>query len=220
MKRKERRKLKTNELSNFLNKVYDLAKKRAREVAFAVGALVIIFLIFLVSRYFKAQNLQKQSQLLTQINEINQDLDENPGRIEELKELAGKGKFTRMAYIYMARYDIEKGELDKALNSLEKMTGLKKDIIYYQSQLLKADIYHRKKELDRALDIYQKIEDEKPADFALDVVLFKKAEIIAEKGDKDKALELYKSLSEDYPQTYYGYEAYQKIEQLEGGEQP
>jgi hypothetical protein len=46
MKRKERRKLKTNELFDFLNKVYDLAKKRAREVAFAVGALVIIFLIF------------------------------------------------------------------------------------------------------------------------------------------------------------------------------
>ena len=220
MKRKERRKLKTNELFDFLNKVYDLAKKRAREVAFAVGALVIIFLIFLVSRYFKAQNLQKQSQLLAQINEINQDLDENPQRIEELKEMAGKGKFTRMGYIYIARYDIEQGELDKALNTLEEMTGSKKDIIYYQSQLLKADIYHRKKELDRALDIYQKIEDEKPAYFALDVVLFKKAEIIAEKGDTDKAFELYKSLSEDYPQTYYGYEAYQKIEQLEGAKKP
>jgi predicted negative regulator of RcsB-dependent stress response len=220
MKRKERRKLKTNELSDFLNKVYDLAKKRAKEIGYAIGVIVIVFLVFLVSRYFKARNLQEQSRLLARINEVNQDLDENPQRIDELKDLAGKEKFARMGYIYIARYDIEKGELDKALNSLENIPASKKDIIYYQSQLLKADIYHRKKELDRALEIYQKIEDEKPDYFALDVVLFKKAEIIAEKGDKDKALELYKSLSEDYPQTYYGYESYQKIEQLEGGDQP
>jgi len=220
MKRKERRKLKSNELFDFINRVYDVVKKRAKEVAYAVGVLVFIFLVFLVSRYIKAQNLQKQSQLLAQINEINQELDENPEGIEELKELAGNGKFTRMGYIYMARYDIEQGELDKALKTLEKMTGSKKDIIYYQCQLLRADIYYRKKELDRALDIYQKIEDEKPAYFALDVVLFKKAEIIAEKGDTGKALELYKILSEDYPQTYYGYEAYQKIEQLEGAKKP
>ncbi len=137
-----------------------------------------------------------------------------------MRELAGKGKFARMAYIYMARYDIEKGELDKALNTLEKIPESKKDIVYYQSRLIKADIYHRKKELDRALDIYQKIEKEKPAYFALDVVLFKKAEIIAEKGDKAKALELYKSISEDYPQTYYGYEASQKREQLGRAEEP
>ena len=220
MKRKERKKLKTNELSDFINRMYDLAKRRAKEVAYAIGALVIIFLVFLVSRYIKAQDLQKQSQLLAQINEINQDLDENPGRIDELRELAGKGKFARMAYIYMARYDIEKGELDKALNTLEKIPESKKDIVYYQSRLIKADIYHRKKELDRALDIYQKIEEEKPAYFALDVVLFKKAEIIAEKGDKAKALELYKSISEDYPQTYYGYEASQKREQLGRAEEP
>ena len=220
MKRKDRRKLKTNELSDFLNRVYEVVKKRAREVAYAVAVLVFIFLVFLVSRFIKAQNLQKQSQLLAQINEINLSLDENPERIEELKEMAGKGKFARMGYIYMARYEIEKGELDKALNTLEEIPGSKKDIIYYQCQLLKADIYYRKKEWDRALEIYQKIEDEKPAYFALDVVLFKKAEIIAEKGDTEKALELYRSLSEDYPQTYYGYEAYQKTEQLEGAKKP
>jgi predicted negative regulator of RcsB-dependent stress response len=215
MKRKERRKLKSNELFDFLNKVYDLAKKRSKQIAIVIGALAIVFLVFLISRYIKAQNLEKQSELLAQINNLNQQIYEDPESIQELKELADKGKFSRMGYIYLAKYHIEKEEFDKALNELENIPESKKDIVYYQGQLLKAKIFIKKKELDPALDIYQKIEKAKPRFLSLDIVLFKKAELFEERGEKEKALEIYRKLSEDYPQTYFGYEASQKIARLE-----
>jgi len=215
MKRKERRKLKSNELFDFFNKAYELAKKRAKQIAIVIGAAVLVFLVFLVSRYIKAQNLQKQSELLAQINDINQQIYENPESIPELKELADKGKFTRMGYIYLAKYHIEKGDFDKAIEALENIPGSKKDIVYFQGQLLKAKIFHEKEELDSALDIYQKIEDAKPRYLSMDIVLFKEAQLFIEKGNEEKALEIYKKLSEDYPQSYYGYEASQKITQLE-----
>lgn len=215
MKRKERRKLKSNELFDFINRAYDLAKKRAKQIAIVLGAAALIFLVFLVSRYIKAQNLQKESQILAQINDLNQEIYQNPERIEDLKELADKGKFSRMGYVYLAKYHIEKGEFDKALNALENIPESKKDIVYYQGQLLKAKVLCEKKELDQALDIYQKIEDSQPRYLSLDIVLFKKAELFAEKGNKEKALELYRKLYEDYPQTYYGYQASQKIAQSE-----
>ncbi|MFW6124236.1 MAG: tetratricopeptide repeat protein [Acidobacteriota bacterium] len=215
MKRKERRKLKSNELSIFLNRTYELAKKRTKQIAIVIGAAVFVFIIFLISRYIKAQNLEKQSQLLAQINNLNQEIYASPERIEDLKELADKGKFTRMGYIYLAKYHIEEGEVDEALNALETIPESRKDIIYYQGQLLKAKALYEKGEIESAFDIYQKIEDTQPRYFSLDIVLFKKAELFAERGDKDKALEIYRKLSEDYPQTYYGYEASQKIDHLE-----
>jgi len=218
MKRKERRKLKSNELFDFIYRAYDLARKRTKQIAIVIGAMAFVFLIFLASRYIKAQNLQKQSQLLSQITQLNQQIYETPEKIEELKELADHGKFTRMGYIYLAKYHTEQGEFDQALKALENIPESKKDIVYYQTQLLKAKILVEKKELDKALDIYQKIEESKPRYLSLDIVLFKKAELLEEKGSKDKALEIYKKLSEDYPQTFYGYEASQKISQLEGSE--
>jgi len=213
MKRKERRKLKSNELSDFISRIFDLAKKRAREAAIAVGVIAFILIVFIFSRYIKGLNLQKQSQLLAEINEVNQELYENPEKIQDLEKLAGNGRFTRMGYIYLAKYHIEKEEFDKALQALENISGTREDMIYYQGQLLKAEIFYGKGQLDEALAVYQKIEQSQPRDFALDIVLFKQAELLEEKGNKDKALELYKKVSEDYPQTYYGFEASQKIEQ-------
>jgi len=215
MKRKDRRKLKSNELFDFFTRAYDLVKKRAKQIAIVIGAAAFVFLVFLVSRYIKAQNLQKQSQLLAQINDLNQEIYQDPERIDDLKELADKGKFTRMGYIYLAKYHIEKGEFDKALSALGNIPEAKKDIVYYQGQLLKAKIFYEKKELDSALEICQKIEEAQPRYLSLDIVLFKKAELLEEKGNKEKALEIYRNISEDYPQTYYGYQASQKVTQLE-----
>lgn len=214
MKTKERRKLKANELSIFINNAYDFIKKRTKQVAAVIGIVAFIFLIFLVSRYIKAQNLQKQSELLAKINEVNQELYENPEKIQDLKELAGKGVFTRMGYIYLAKYYIEKQQFDEALSFLERVPESRKDLIYHQGLLLKAKIFKEQEEWDKALEIYQKIEENDPQYLALDIVLFNQAELFEKKDEKDKALELYRKISEDYPQTYYGYEASQKAEEM------
>jgi hypothetical protein len=39
---------------------------------------------------------------------------------------------------------------------------------------------------------------------------------LEEQGNKDKALEIYRRIQEDYAQTYYGFEAQEKVRELEG----
>jgi hypothetical protein len=46
-------------------------------------------------------------------------------------------------------------------------------------------------------------------------VLFHRAEVHEEMGETDEALALYRKLQEEYSQTYYGFDASQKIKELE-----
>ena len=50
----------------------------------------------------------------------------------------------------------------------------------------------------------------------MDVIYFHQAGVLEGMGEFEKALELYKKVQNEYSQTYYGYEATQKIQKLEG----
>ncbi|GAI94451.1 unnamed protein product, partial [marine sediment metagenome] len=57
--------------------------------------------------------------------------------------------------------------------------------------------------------------EEDPREHAMDVILFHRAEVHEEKGEIEEALALYKRIQDEFPQTYYGYDASQKIRKLE-----
>jgi TolA-binding protein len=71
------------------------------------------------------------------------------------------------------------------------------------------------KNYDQAIALYAKLEKEKPEDYAFEVILFHKAEALEGKGDKAEALAVYKKLQQDYPQSYYGYDASDRVRKLE-----
>jgi len=215
MKRKKRRKLKEDELVTTVNKIALFLKKHIRELL-ALGILVlIVFVIIIGTRFVRLQSTKKENRLLTEILQVNSELNENPENVAKLEELAGNGKFTRVGYILLAAYWMEQGDYDKATASLEKIKKNKKDFIYFRAQDLVATIQFKRKNYDEAIEIYKRIEKEKPKDFSLEVILFNRAEVHEEKGEREEALTLYKRIRDEFPQTYYSMDASQRIEKLE-----
>jgi predicted negative regulator of RcsB-dependent stress response len=215
MKRIKRKQLKEDELVTTFTKVIHFVRKRSREIIAVVAAVVLAIAIIIGVRLVKSYNIKKESRMLGEILELATSLEENPENIQKLEEMAGKGKFSRIAYLELASYFVESGDLKKAEAYLQNISGRKKDLFYYQAQDLLAQIYTKKEEYDKAIEIYQKIEKEKPREYTLDAVLFRQAEALEQKGEIEEALALYKKVQEDYPQTFFGYDASQKVQKLE-----
>jgi len=214
MKRIKRKQLKEDELVTTFNKILRFASKRSRELIAIATAIVLIIVIIVGVRLVKAHNIKKESRILGEILELASNIKENPENIQKLEDMAGKGKFSRLAYLQLAGYYVEIGDLRKAEAYLKRVSDKKKDLSYYQAQDLLAQIHIKKGDYDKAIDIYQKIVKEKPQEYVMDAVLFRQAEALEQKGNIDEALALYKKIQEDYPQTFFGYDASQKVQKL------
>lgn len=215
MKRIKRKQLKGDEFVSTVNKIVRFVKERTKELVALVVLIAALLLIFAGLKFVTGENRKKESRLLTQILNLHADLNNNPGNVAQLEELAGDGKFSRLAYLLLATYYVENGDRDKAQGYLEKMPESRKDTIYYQAQDLLAQIHFKRKNYDKAIEIYKKIEDEDPKDHSMDVILFHRAEVHEEKGEFEEALALYKKVQEEFSQTFYGFDAGQKIRKLE-----
>jgi predicted negative regulator of RcsB-dependent stress response len=215
VKRIKRKQLKEDEFVSTVNKIFRFFRERTKGLVALVVLIAALLLIFAVLKFVTGENRKKESRLLTEILNLRADLDNNPENVAQLEELGGDGKFSRLAYLLLATYCMENGDQDKAQGYLEKMPESRKDTIYYQARDLLAQIYFKGKNYDKAIEIYKKIEDEDPQDYSMDVVLFHRAEVNEEKGELDQALALYKKVQEEFTQTFYGFEAGQKIKKLE-----
>lgn len=215
MKRIKRRHLKEDEFVSTINKILRFFKERTKELMALVVLIAALLLIIAGLKFVTGENRKKESRLLTQILNLHADLNNNPENVAQLEELAGDGKFSRLAYLLLATYYMENGESDKAQGYLEKMPEGRKDTLYYQAQDLLAQIHFKRKNYDKAIEIYKKIEDEDPKDHSMDVILFHRAEVHEEKGEVVKALALYKKVQEEFSQTFYGFDAAQKVRKLE-----
>jgi predicted negative regulator of RcsB-dependent stress response len=215
VKRKKRKQLKEDEFVSTVNKIVRFVKERTKELAALVVLIAAVLLIFAGLKFVTGENRKKESRLLTQILNLHADLNDNPENVAQLEELAGDGKFSRLAYLLLATYYMENGESDKAQGYLEKMPEARKDTLYYQAQDLLAQIHFKSKDYDKAIEIYKKIEEEDPKDHSMDVILFHRAEVHEEKGEFEEALALYKKVQEEFSQSFYGFDAAQKIRKLE-----
>lgn len=215
MKRKFRKKLKEDELVTTVNKIFHFIQERTKKLMALVLGILFIVIIFAGMKFIKAKNKKSENRLLTQIINIHSDLNNKPENLARLEELAGDGKFSRLAYVLLATYWMENGDSDKARSFVEKIPETPKDFLYYQAKDLLAQIHFKRKEYDKSLEIYKKMEEESPKDYSMDVILFHRAEINEEKGDVEQALALYRRVQDEFPQTFYGYEASQKVGKLE-----
>ncbi|OQX54394.1 MAG: hypothetical protein B5M54_05250 [Candidatus Aminicenantes bacterium 4484_214] len=215
MKRKERHQLKEDEFKTALSRMYSWIWQRKREFSIALSALVVIILVGVGIRLVKAQQLKKESRIFGQIIELRQALEnQDETKVAELEKLAGKGQFSRAAYLELASFYAEKGELEKALSWIEKFPPRPKDILWVKAMDLQAQLWCYQKNFDRALEIYELLTKNLPSDFPADIILFHQAQVLEEKGNIDEAIKIYTQLRDEYSQTYYGYEASQKLIQL------
>ncbi len=217
MKRVVKKQLKEDEFVSTMTKVMDFFKTRTREVVIAAGVIVFLGLLYAGLRFIQAQNVKKESRLLAQMLDLRSELSTKSEDLEKLQQLAGGGKFTRLAYVLIATYWIEQGDLEKAKTSLENVKGEPKDFIHYQARDLLGQVSTLEKNYDQAIAIYSRIEEEKPKAYSLDVILFHKAEALEGKGETREAVSVYKKIQEEFPQSYYGYDAGMKAKKLEVG---
>jgi len=215
VKRVQRKHLKEDEFVTTVNKILHFISEKTKEIIALCITIIIVFLIFAGVKIIAGQNKKKESRLLTQILNIHSGMKDNPENVTKLEELAGGGKFSRLAYMLLATHCVENGDYDKALAFLERIPKSPKDLFFYQAQDLLAQIHFKRKNYDMAIEIYKNIEEENPKDHSLDVILFHRAEVHEEKGEIEEALALYRRIQDDFPQTYYGYDAAQKIGKLE-----
>ncbi len=215
MKRKKRRQLKEDEFVSIVNKIFHYVRDHTKELVTLCVLAFVLVLVFFGVKYISRQSQKKESQRLTQILDLQGDLNNKPENLAKLEEIAGRGKFTRLGYVYLSTYWIENGDLEKAQIYLEKIPKKPRDVVFYQAQDLLGQIHLRRKDYDKAIEIYRAIEEDDPESYSLDVVLFHRAEVHEEKGETDEALALYRKIQQEFSQTYYGFDASQKVRKLE-----
>jgi predicted negative regulator of RcsB-dependent stress response len=189
-------------------------RRHLKEDKFQAGVAVLI-LAFLVFQLINAQQIKKENLALNQILKLSSEIRDNPEKITELEELAGQGKFSRIGYLELAKYWYEREDFAKVMPYLDEIAKGKKDLIYYQAEDLKGQVFISQKNYDDAISLYGKLVEENPKDYVLDAVLFHKAQAHEKKGEAEEALLLYKRLQEEFSQTYYGYDASAKVLNLE-----
>lgn len=215
MKRIKRKQLKEDEFVSAVNKFVHYVRDHTKEIkAFFILVLALVIVFFGV-KSLSNKSQKKERQLLTQILDLQSDLSGKPENLAKLEELAGSGKFSRLGYIVLASYWMENGDLVKAQAYLENIPKKPKDVFFYQAQDLLGQIHFKQKDFDKAIEIYRAIEEDDPESYSLDVILFHRAEIHEEKGETDEALALYRKIQEEFSQTYYGFDASQKVTKLE-----
>jgi predicted negative regulator of RcsB-dependent stress response len=215
MKRKIKKQLKEDELVTGFQKFLEFAKTWQKEFLIFVVIVAVLAALYGSFQLIRAQQAKKESRRVGEILALRADLAKNPQNVAKLEQLGGTEKAARLAFISLATYWIEQGNLDKALASLAKIKDIPKDFFYYQAQDLTAQVEILKGRYDQAIQILKKIEEAKPKDYLLDVVLYHHAEALEKKGQPKEARDLYKKVQDEYAQTYFGYDASAKVKKLE-----
>jgi tetratricopeptide (TPR) repeat protein len=213
MKQQERHRLKQDDFAFGIHKLVNFGRTFGRQLAVLGIVLVALVLVYLGLQVLRGQSRQKESRAIAEILQLRADLPKNPGNLSKLEGY--KGNAGRLADVLVGTYWVEQGDLDKAEASVTKVKESPKDNTYFQAQDLLARIYFWRKNYDKAIEIYKGIVAENPKDYPLDGVIYHQAEALEKKGQKAEALALYRKLQVDYAQTYFGYEAQQKVASLE-----
>jgi len=215
MKKVVRKQLKEDEFVSTMTKIWRFIQARTKEILVAAAVIAFIFLLYGGIRFIRAQQTRKESRLLSQLLELRSSADAKPENLAALEKMSGNGKFSRLGNVLVATYWVERGDLEKAKESLLKIRPSPRDFIYFQAQDLLAQVHALQKDYDQAVTIYHRIEEAKPKCYTLDAVLFHKAEVLEAKGDMPEALALYKKIQEQFPQTYYAYDAAERALKIE-----
>ena len=214
MKRTERHHLQENGMSHGLSWLVDFAKKWRKELTIVGAAAAFAVVVFAALVLIRSHSQSVQSRVVGEVGALAAEAAQKPEKLAELEKLAGSGRYARRANLELAKYWAERNDWAKAESFLGRIPASRKDLLYYQTEDLKAQVAVGKKDYDRAIAIYRKVRDEKPKVYPLDAVLFRLAESHELKGETSAALEIYKSLQTDYAQTYFGYEASVKAGRL------
>ncbi len=220
MKRTERHHLKEDEIVTGLGRFVHFYNTWQREILIFAGVLGLVILVFGALFLLRAHSRSVQSRAIGEVMDLSADLGQKPENLAKLEKLAASGSAARFARLELAAYWAGKADYAKADSYLGRIPAAPKDLLYYQAQSLEAQVLVARKDFDKAIALYKKIQADNPKTYPLDAVLFHLAEAYELKGDIKAALDIYQKLQADYAQSYYGYEASLKVGRLGLRKQP
>lgn len=223
MKRRERKHLKQDEFVSTITKIVRFFSQYKRELKIAAFSLIVVIGLIAVIRVIQIKSLGRANQELATILKLSNNLrdksssiQEIPIEVKELEKISGRGKYSRLAYLYLATYWVEKNDLARAQSYLEKFPDEPRDLFYYQAKDLLGEILIWRQEYDRAIEIYEKVEKEKNLPYLRESILIHLAEALEKKGEQKKALEKYRQLQQEFPYSAYLWNIANRIRRLGG----
>lgn len=218
MKRTERHHLKEDQMAHGVHWVVELVRKYKREITIVAGALAFAAVVFGGLLAVRSHGRSVRSRAVGEVQALAAAVATDPARLADLEKLAGKRRTARLANLELAAHWAEKGDWGQAESFLARIPAVPKDLLYCQAEHLEGQIAVARKDYDKAIAVYRKMVDEKPAAYPPDAALFHLAEALELKGETAEALELYKKLQADHAQSYFGYEASLKAGRLDAGQ--
>jgi predicted negative regulator of RcsB-dependent stress response len=215
MKKKEREHLKEDPFKEFIGKTYETIRSFKREIFIAMIAVIGIAVIVAAISVYNFYSARAESRMFSEVVRIK--TDENLSvdqKIEKLKKMDSKGGVTASIDLYIAGFYYEKGDLGKAKEALKKYSSSGVKILNAQKTLLEADILSAENKQKEALDILNKLVSDPKSVLAKDFVLLKMAKIQIKAGQTDTAKTNLSKILDDYPQSAYGFEAKELLDEL------
>ncbi|MGQ9618494.1 MAG: tetratricopeptide repeat protein [Candidatus Aminicenantia bacterium] len=205
MKRKLKKRIKQNELVSSLKWLTNFFRENQREILIGFSIVGVFAIIFFGYRTYSQIRIQRENVTIgrflansTQIS--SQNLPSRWRAFEHLKvasELYSKGNFK------------------ESLDEISKIKSSKKDIFYYQSLLLKGNIYKSMGELNKAIEEYKKIVNNKPKNFPFEIALLRIAICYKELGKKEEAIINLRRIIGEFPDSPYFSEAESLLQRLQ-----
>ena len=216
MKKKEREHLKEDPFQHFIQGVLETLKQFKKEILIGLGVVGVLVVVILVVLLVRAGSIAKENRIYSDALLINN----NPAlsvdqKIEKLSQLKSGDGVSASAKLFLASLYFEKGNIEKATETLNAVPKSSSDLIEGKKKLLHAEILNASGKTKEALDAFNQILANPKSVVPKDFLLLRMAKIQSKDGQKDTAITNLNKLVEDHPQSPYAYEARNLLNELE-----
>lgn len=205
MKRELKKKIKEDELAKSLKWLTKFFRENQREILIGFSIVAIAVLFFFGYKTY--------SQIVT--NKENIVLGRFIGGKENISPEKLPPRWRAFGHLKVASDLYSKGKLKEALDEISKIKTSKRDIYYYQSLLLKGNIYSKSGEFEKAIEEYKKITIDKPKDFPWELAILRMAICYKEMGKRDDAIISLRKIVGEFPNSPYVIEAEDLLNRLQ-----
>ena len=216
MKRKEREHLKEDPFQIFIEKVLNLITKYKKEILIGVIGVAAVIIIVTLALFLKSTSISGENKLYNDALSIKESetltIDQ---KIEELTKLKNKKGISASITLMTASLCFEKGDVEKAKETLDTFNGSKFKLINEQKILLEAEVLSSLNKKTEAVDLLNRVYLDPESKVAKDFVLLKMARIQSRSGQTSTAVTNLKKISDEFPQSPYARDARTLLSKLE-----
>lgn len=205
MKRELKKKIKEDELAKSLKWFTKFFRENEREILIGFSIVAIAVIFFFGYKTYSQIIIKKENVILGRF--IGERENISPEKLPSRWQAFGHLKLASDLY--------SRGKMKEALDELSRIKTRKKDIYYYQSLLLKGDIYRSTGEFEKAIDEYRKITLDKPKDFPWELAILRMAICYKEMGKRDEAIISLRRILGEFPNSPYAVEAEDLLNRLQ-----